>query len=132
MTRALFSAGLNWKMIENKWPSFKRAFSGFEIEKVAGLGEKKIGTLLADTGIVRNEKKIRATVHNAGQFLEIKKEFGGFAKYLKSISGEEELQDDLQHRFHLLGPSSSRIFLCLSGYPLTPNKEEKAWIAGPR
>ncbi len=131
MTRALFAAGLNWKMIENKWPEFKRAFSGFAIAKVANLSERGVGRLIKDAEIVRNEKKIRATVYNAGEFVRLGREFGSFRKYLQSFGRDEELlQEDLQERFHHLGPSSARMFLWLAGHQLTPNKEEKAWIAG--
>ena len=130
MTRALFAAGLNWKMIENKWPNFKKAFLGFKLAKVSKLSEREIRKLLADTGIVRNEKKIRATVYNAGKFILIGKEAGSFEKYLKSFGKDEErLQIDLRERFHHLGPSSARMFLWLSGYKLTPNADEKAWIS---
>ena len=129
MTRALFAAGLNWKMIENKWPNFKKAFSDFNLVKVAKLSEKDIKKLLTDTGIVRNEKKIRATVYNAGEFIGIGKEAGSFKKYLESFGKDEErLQVDLKERFHHLGPSSARMFLWLAGYRLTPNADEKAWM----
>jgi 3-methyladenine DNA glycosylase Tag len=39
MTKALFQAGLNWQMIENKWPNFEKAFAGFSIPKVSKFGE---------------------------------------------------------------------------------------------
>ncbi len=131
MTRALFAAGLNWKMIENKWPEFKRAFSGFSIGKVSGLSELDVQRLMKDEGIVRNEKKIRATLYNAGEFVRVQRKFGSFTKYLLSFGKDEDrLQQDLQQRFHHLGPSSARMFLWLAGYALTPTKEEKAWMAG--
>ncbi len=133
MTRTLFAAGLNWKMIENKLPGFRKAFSGFGLQKVAKISEKGVSALLLDGGIIRNERKIKATIFNAQQILEIQKEFNTFSGYLESFKGNErKLQNDLQERFHHLGPSSTRMFLWLSGYPLTPNKEEKAWIAGKR
>ena len=81
-------------------------------------------------GIVRNEKKIRATVHNAGQFLKLEKEFGSFPAYLESFGKDEErLQTDLQERFQHVGPSTARIFLWTVDYKLTPNAEEKKWMA---
>lgn len=87
---------------------------------------------MKDSGIVRNEKKIRATVHNAGEFARVGREFGSFKKYLQSFGKDEQkLQEDLQERFHHLGPSSARMFLWLAGHPPTPNKEEKAWLAEP-
>lgn len=130
MTRAVFTAGLSWKMIENKWPNFTKAFSGFSPSKVKGFSEKNIGTLLKNEGIVRNERKIRATVHNAGQFLELGKEFGSFRGYLGSFGKDEErLQTDLQEKFQHLGVSTARMFLWSVRYPLTPNREEKKWMS---
>ena len=130
MTRALFAAGLNWKMIENKWPNFKKAFDGFSVLAVAKMSERDVGRLMKDGGIVRNERKVRSTVFNAGQFLLIKKESGSFRKYLESFGEDEDkLQETLQARFKHLGPSSARMFLWLAGYKLTPNKEERAWIS---
>ncbi len=118
-------------MVEKKWPNFRTAFSGFSLAKVARFSEKNIGGLLKDEGIVRNERKIRATVHNAGQFLRLGKEFGSFRSYLGSFGKDEEkLQRDLQTNFQHVGPSTSRMFLWSVGYPLTPNREEKKWMAG--
>jgi len=67
MTKAIFQAGLNWKMIDNKWPNFEKAFSKFSISKVAKFGDSQIATLMKNEGIVRNEGKIRATIYNAQQ-----------------------------------------------------------------
>ena len=130
MTRALFSAGLNWRMIENKWPHFRRAFAGFSINKVAKFAEADVKRLMRDTGIVRNEKKIRSTVQNAKQFQALGKEFGSFDRFLGSFKKDErKLQEDIQGRFQHIGPTSARTFLWLSKYPLTPTKEERTWIA---
>ena len=130
MTKAIFTAGLSWKMIENKWPNFTKAFSGFSPIKVKGFSEKDIGRLLKDEGIVRNERKIRATVHNASQFLLLGREFGSLRGYLDSFGKDEErLQTDLRERFQHLGPSTARMFLWSSGCPLTPSREEKKWMA---
>ena len=131
MTTHIFSAGLNWKVVENKKAGFDRAFSNFSAAKVAKFAERDVKRLMKDTDIVRNEKKIRATIHNAAQFLELEKEFGSFNKYLQSFEkSEEKLQEDLQERFQHLGPSTSRMFLWSVGYPLKPNSEEKKWMAG--
>lgn len=130
MTHALFQAGLNWKMIENKWPNFQKAFSNFSIKKVAKFDDKQVDGLMADQGIVRNGKKILSTIHNAQEFLKIEKEFGSFPDYMKSFKKNyDALQVDLQKRFQHLGESSSRTFLWMSGVKLTPTAEEKAWLA---
>jgi len=130
MSKAMFSAGLNWKMIDNKWPNFRKAFDGFSPEEVASFSTGKVRNLMNDTGIVRNEKKIRATIENAKTFLAIQKEHGSFKKFVQSFGKDEDrLQESLMERFQQLGPSSARMFLWASAYPLTPNKEEKAWMA---
>ncbi len=131
MTKSLFTAGLNWRVIEKKWPSFHKAFADFSLGKVARFSEKNVRALMKDPGIVRNEKKIRATVHNAGEFVKLEKEFGSFRKYLDSFGKDEErLLVDLQDKFQHLGVSTARTFLWSVGYPLTPNREEKKWMAG--
>ena len=130
MTRTVFTAGLNWKVIENKWPNFQKAFAGFEIPKVAKFTDKDTKRLMADQGIVRNEKKIEATIHNAGEFLKLEKEHGTFQKYLDKFGKDEEgLIDAVQERFQHVGPSTARTFLWSSGCKLTPNKEEKKWLS---
>jgi len=133
MTKTVFTAGLNWRMVENKWPGFRKAFGNFSLAKVSKLKEKDIKSLMRDKGIVRNERKIRATVGNAAQFLTLAKEFGSFKGYLNSFGKDEKrLQSDLQERFQHVGASTGRMFLWSVGYPLTPNAEEKKWMAGHR
>ena len=129
MTTHLFSAGLNWQVVENKKDAFKSAFASFSPEKVARFTEKDVKRLIADAGIVRNEKKIRSTIYNAAQFQLIKKEYGSFGKYLARFGKKEkELQSDLQQRFHHMGASTARMFLWSVGHPLTPTAEEKKWM----
>lgn len=130
LTKTVFTAGLNWTVVENKWPDFQKAFADFSIPKVAKFGEKNIKTLMANTGIVRNEKKIKATIHNAGEFMKLQKEYGSVKKYIDSYGKDEDgLQANVQTRFQHVGPMTARTFLWSSGCPLTPNKEEKKWMA---
>lgn len=131
MNHAIFQAGLNWSMIEKKWPNFEKAFAGFSVSKVAGFNEAKVKALMSDPSIVRNEKKIRSSIANAKEFLSVKKEFGSFQAYLDSFKKDEEgLISDLQKRFRHLGESSSRMYLYMVGKELTPTKEEKRWLSG--
>ena len=58
-------------MISNKWPGFTEAFAGFDVEKVAGFGDDDVERLMADKGIVRNRRKITATIGNAQEFRRI-------------------------------------------------------------
>lgn len=115
-------------MIENKWTDFREAFSDFSIEKLAKLGERDVRALMKNKGIVRNEKKIRAMVLNAQASLRVKKEFCSFRQYIDSFGQDHDgLIADLRQRFRHLGPSSSRVFLMMSGVKLAPTKEELQW-----
>jgi 3-methyladenine DNA glycosylase Tag len=129
MSHAIFTAGLNWKMIQKKWPDFKKAFNDFSVEKVAKFSDKDIEALMKNAKIVRNEKKIRSTIYNAQEFLRIKKEFGSFPKYLGSFKGAEMgLSNDIHERFRFMGPSTARMYLWMIGMKLKPTEEEQKWI----
>jgi DNA-3-methyladenine glycosylase I len=65
MSLEAFQSGLSWLIILRKRENFRRAFSGFEVEKVARYTDADIQRLLADPGIVRNRAKIEATIANA-------------------------------------------------------------------
>src|ERR1700686_3900324 len=75
-------AGLSWATILNKRENYRRAMDGFDPDRIARYGERKIATLLGDPGIVRNRLKVRGTVTNAGAFLATAEEHGSFADYL--------------------------------------------------
>jgi DNA-3-methyladenine glycosylase I len=80
-------AGLSWSTILAKRDNYRRAFDGFDAEKIARYGARKVASLLADAGIVRNRLKIAATIANAQAFLAVRKEFGSFDRYLWSFVG---------------------------------------------
>jgi DNA-3-methyladenine glycosylase I len=75
-------AGLSWLTILRKRENYRRAFAQWDAEKIARFGKKEFAALMADSGIVRNRLKIRATIDNAKAFLETRAEFGTFDKYM--------------------------------------------------
>jgi len=77
-----FQAGLSWSTILNKRENFRKAFDGFDYEKIAKYDEKDFERLVNDVGIIRNRLKILATIENAKQFMKIQEEFGSFDKYI--------------------------------------------------
>ncbi|MEY8404918.1 DNA-3-methyladenine glycosylase I [Oscillospiraceae bacterium 44-34] len=77
-----FQAGLSWITILKKREAFRKVFDDFDPSVVAGYGPEKLEALMSDPGIVRNRRKIEASVTNASVFLEIQKEFGSFDRYL--------------------------------------------------
>ncbi len=80
-------AGLSWKTILHRREGYRRAFAGFDPEKVARYDEKKYNELLNDEGIIRNRLKIRSAINNAKAFLKIQEEFGSFDKYIWNFTG---------------------------------------------
>ena len=88
-----FEAGLSWECILNKREAFRRAFEGFDPDKVMNFNEEKQEELLQDRGIVRNRLKIRASVKNAAVFKDIQREYGSFDSYLKKYCGTEPVYE---------------------------------------
>ncbi len=77
-----FQAGLSWECVLNKRESFRKAFDGFDVEKVRRYDEKQVNRLRDNPDIIRNRLKIRAAVTNADVFCQIQKEWGSFSDYL--------------------------------------------------
>lgn len=75
-------AGLSWITILKRRENYRKAYENFDPVLVANFDEEKIEELLKDSGIIRNEKKIRASINNAQRFLEVQKEFGSFSNYI--------------------------------------------------
>jgi DNA-3-methyladenine glycosylase I len=89
-------AGLSWSTILNKREGYRRAFDGFDPQKVAAYDEDKIAQLLADPGIVRNRLKVRSAVQNAQAFLRIQEEFGSFDAYVWQFVGGQPIHNSWQ------------------------------------
>lgn len=85
ITQAIFQAGFSWKVIENKWPNFQKAFADFDIDTVAAFTDMDLERLVEDKGIVRNGRKIAATIYNAQVCQDIIREHGSFPAYLRSM-----------------------------------------------
>jgi DNA-3-methyladenine glycosylase I len=80
-------AGLSWLTILRRREGYRHAFDGFDPERIARYSPEKIAALLADAGIIRNRAKIAATVAGAGAFLAIRREMGGFDRFLWQFVG---------------------------------------------
>ena len=81
-----FQAGLSWECVLNKRENFCRAFDGFDPVRVAAYDGAKIAALMADAGIIRNRRKITASIGNARVFLAIVAEYGSFDRYIWSFT----------------------------------------------
>jgi DNA-3-methyladenine glycosylase I len=125
-------AGLSWTTILKKRENYRKAFDGFDAEKIARYGSEKITALLQDSGIIRNKLKIAATIKNAKEFLRIQEEFDTFAGYIwqfvdnkpimhafkeladyptKIIEAEVMSKDLLKRGFTFVGPTICYAFM---------------------
>ncbi|REJ79842.1 MAG: DNA-3-methyladenine glycosylase I [Acidobacteria bacterium] len=80
-----FQAGLSWLTILRKRENFRRAFAGFDFERVARFGDRDRQRLLADAGIVRHRGKIDAAIHNAARCCELVESEGSLARFVWSF-----------------------------------------------
>lgn len=81
-----FQAGLSWECILNKREAFKKAYDNFDVLKVSNYNSIKVEELYHNRDIVRNKRKIIASIENAKVFLDIQKEYGSFANYIWSFT----------------------------------------------
>jgi DNA-3-methyladenine glycosylase I len=125
LTRCIFQGGLNWTMIANKWPNFRKAFDDFNIEKVANYDIEDQERLKNDVGIIRNKQKIIATINNAEEFKRIAAEYGSFQKWLDSMdkgNNYDYVTKRLVSRFKRVGRGTAHIFLWSVGEPIRWDK----------
>jgi DNA-3-methyladenine glycosylase I len=119
MARCVFSAGLGSHVVEARWEGLREAFSGFDPQQVAEMGEEDVARMLGDSAVIRNRRKIEAVVEDARRFLAVTGESGSFAAFLEAAGGEtdlERVQEMVGSRFVYLGPASAGLFLFSAGW----------------
>ena len=129
LTKAVFQSGISWRVIDAKWDGFREAFAGFDPRKVAEFSENDVDRLSEDARIVRNRRKIEATIDNAVELVALEDEYGDFRRYLRSHDGFEATVADLRRRFRFLGDTGAYFFLYVVGERV-PSHEE--WSASRR
>lgn len=88
-----FQAGLSWECVLNKRECFKKAYDNFDINKVICYDETKIDELLNNKGIIRNKRKIVASINNSKIFKEICFEYGSFYNYLRAFTKDQTVYE---------------------------------------
>lgn len=88
-----FQAGLSWECVLNKRESFRLAYDNFDIDKVISYDEGKIDELMSNKGIIRNRRKINASINNSKIFKEICDEYGTFYNYLITFTKGETIYE---------------------------------------
>ncbi len=89
-----FQAGLSWECILNKRENFRSCFDNFDYEKISNYDEKKIDELMQNTGIIRNRRKIIASINNAKIYKSIIEEYGSFDKYIWDYTNGKQIIGD--------------------------------------
>lgn len=115
MSRVVLEPGLNWRVVESKWPGIAEAFDDFDVMRVAAYTPGDIERLMGDPQVIRNRRKIEAIITNAGEMLALDGAGGGFRDYLRSKDSYQALVADLRSRFHFIGESGAYQFLYTVG-----------------
>ncbi|MEO1680704.1 MAG: DNA-3-methyladenine glycosylase I [Pseudomonadota bacterium] len=113
MTRAIFQAGFNWKVVDRMWPGFEAAFQGFQPGWCANIEDERFDALVTNTSIVRHGPKIRAVCDNANFVQSI----GGFGAWVAAFGPERfgELLLALKSDGSRLGGTTGQYFLRAMG-----------------
>jgi DNA-3-methyladenine glycosylase I len=111
-------AGLSWNTILHKEQNFRKAYSQFNIKKVAAYKEKDIERLLNNAGIIRNKLKINAAIYNANVILVLQKQYGSFKKWIEHHHPKEKLEwvKLFKNTFKFTGGEIVGEFLMSTGY----------------
>src|SRR5665213_1388482 len=111
-------AGLSWETVLKKEVNFRKAYSKFNIKKVAAYKEADRERLLADPGIIRNRLKINAAIENAKAILLLQKQYGSFEKWLEAHhpKTKEEWVKLFRETFRFTGGEIVNEFLMSTGY----------------
>jgi DNA-3-methyladenine glycosylase I len=111
-----FQAGLSWITILRKRENFRKAFRGFDPEKIARFTRRDLDRLMLDAGIVRNRLKIEGSVLSAKAYLAVHKEFGSFDRFIwqfaKPTADADHMSKELLRRgFKFVGPTICYAFM---------------------
>ncbi|BBN81103.1 DNA-3-methyladenine glycosylase I [Pseudoalteromonas sp. A25] len=102
-------AGLSWYTILKKRHAYREAFKHFDVQKVAAMTEHDVTQLMQNSGIVRNEKKITATINNARAFIKIQQSHGSFANYQWQFVGYSPIVNQLKSKADYVAQSDISI-----------------------
>ena len=105
-------AGLSWSTVLHKREGYRKAFAGFDAEKVSRFSERKIETLCNNAAIIRNRLKIKSAVSNAKAFLEIQNEYGSFDAYIWGFVDGQAVQNRWRRNADV--PATSKVSDVLS------------------
>ena len=127
ISKAVFQSGMSWRVVEAKWPGFREAFHDFEPDRVAALTPDDVDRLAGDTRIIRNRRKIEATIANAEAILALDEDTtGGFEAWLASHGDFERTIDAMREHFRFLGDMGAYYVLYVVGQPVPDHESAMA------
>ena len=125
LTAAVFSARFNPDIVRMRWPAIRDAFAGFDLDRVASWPDGEIERLLTYPGMIRNRKKIMATLRNARKLLSKVKLHGSVQSYLALFGPSTQvLIDELDGWVHYIGAPSLRCYLQCVGRIATIQEDD--------
>lgn len=124
-------AGLSWETMLRKREGFRRAYDGFDVDKVAAYDDRQRERLLNDAGIIRNRLKVDAAIHNAQVIQRLRDSHGGFAQWLDAHAidgtaprGREAWVKLFKKTFRFTGGEITHEFLLSLGYLPGTHRED--------
>lgn len=88
-----FQAGLSWECVLNKRDSFRKAYDNFDLNRVISYDDNKVNELLSNKDIIRNKRKINASINNSKIFKTIVDEYGSFYNYLRTFTKDRTIYE---------------------------------------
>lgn len=119
-------AGLSWELMLRKREGFRRAYAGFDVDKVASFGEADRARLLAEPEIIRNRLKVNAAIENARVIVGMRDSHGGFAAWLAAHHPLRKLEwvKLFRKTFRFTGGEITGEFLASIGYLPSPHRPD--------
>ena len=126
LTRKVFQAGFDKALVDRRWPDFEAAFEGFEPGRISAMGQGDLERLASDARLIRNRRKLRATIANARHFVEVARTHGSWRAWLQSKRDVpyEQRHDTLRACLCGCGPSTVFYFLLEVGLATPDDRPE--------
>lgn len=126
LTHKIFISGFSGDPVKTRWPRFREVFYAFDPGMVAEMPDLLIDHVQQDPGVIRNKRKLKATVANASEFVRLSQEFGSFHNYLRSLDDltYAKRAKDISNRFTSVGPNTVYYFLADAGETVPRVKPE--------
>ena len=120
-TRIIFMGGLNHKVVDNKWARFRERFQDFDVDTVAELTPVDLESFGQDEGLIRNARKLAATVDNARAMADLAEAHGSFDAYVAALHDEKGVDGAakaLAKQFKFISENGARFWMWSTGHDI--------------